>query len=580
MSIRHHERMRQKLGRASRAVPWVLAASLAAACTSTGGDPGETGEGDAGVDDAGGTVDARPTPGEDAAATDGGGTSEAGDAGPDGAADAGPPACVKDGGVCPVGSACASEADCEGLCTAGVCAVPTHTDGKVSPSLGETDVDCGGPTAPKKCADDKTCAADADCGSGACSAANKCVAGSSCKGSANGPSGIETCGTGELGAAGAVNESCCTSLPLPTRKTRRLDRYSITGGRIRAFIDAIAAANAGVPDIRAYAKTYAAANPTSQLGTVLADYPGLLDVLPDHGGPTTPIPLPVHLGAFPLDPINSLDGCFVGPGAYGHATYWQPKADLQPFGVGNNGDRRYSRDELDKKPVNCMMSLMLATFCAWDGGELARTADYHEIWGRRPVALGATTVYIPWTTIQPIGDFNWRNGHGDACPFPWPNCINPQPSHYTFPAANYNPAQDDTPSIGAPGRFPLDVTAITSANGAGWYDVGGNLMEVAWPVGAVNPGRNAVTDVCDVSAGPGPGETPCTRRGQPGVLRYAGALPHVALVGYSFEGHSRRSEAYLASLDGAESRIGAGDLKPVSFQYGKVGGRCARPAPP
>jgi hypothetical protein len=47
-------------------------------------------------------------------------------------------------------------------------------------------------------------------------------------------------------------------------------------------------------------------------------------------------------------------------------------------------------------------------------------------------------------------------------------------------------------------------------------------------------------------------------------------------VGYSFEGHARRSEAYLSSTTGNEALIGTGDLKPVSFQYGKVGGRCAR----
>lgn len=86
---------------------------------------------------------------------------------------------------------------------------------------------------------------------------------------------------------------------------------------------------------------------------------------------------------------------------------------------------------------------------------------------------------------------------------------------------------------------------------------------------------NAVRDVCDQTATPGPADTPCTRPNGNGTLRYTGNLSHVALVGYSFEAHARRSEAYLASLDGAESRIASGDLKPVTFQYGKVGGRRA-----
>lgn len=566
--------MRLSLARAPIALGLLLGAALAPACSSTSTPPEVTEDAGSAGD---GSVDP-PTPVDATTQGDTGTTADAGnDAATDAPTDGAAPPCTKDGGVCPVGSACATDDDCEGLCTGNVCAAPTHTDGKVSPSLGETDIDCGGPTAPKRCADDRVCAADADCANAACSTAKRCVAGPSCKGGANGTAGIDTCGTGEVGAAGAVNESCCKSLPLPTRVDRRLDRYTITGGRVRAFIDAMAAANGGEPNVRAFAKTYAAANPTSQLGAVEASYPGLLDILPDHKGPAGPIPLPVHLGAFPLDPMNALDGCFVGPGAYGHATYWQPASDLRPLGVGNNGARVYARQEYDKKPMNCVMSLMLAAFCAWDGGELARTADFREVWGRRPTAVGNTTVYIPWANIRAIGEFNWRNGHGAACPFPWPGCVNPQPQHFVFPVAGFDPAEDDTPSIGAPGRFPMDITAITSANGEGWYDIGGNFMEFAWPVGAVNPGGGQIQDVCDVSATAGPGETPCTRRGRPGVLRFTGMLPHVALVGYSFEGHSRRSEAYLASLDGAESRIGAGDLKPVSFQYGKVGGRCARP---
>ncbi len=434
-----------------------------------------------------------------------------------------------------------------------------------------------GPCVAGECLEGATCALDADCKSGACSAlTKKCVTAPSCKG-ALGAAGVETCGSGEPGAPGAVVESCCRSLPLPTRTTRRLDRYEITAGRLRAFVAALAAANGGTPNVRAFAKAYAQANPTSQLGTVAAGYPGLLDVLPDSASPTAPLPLPVHLGAFPLDPMNALDGCYMEAGGFGHATYWQPVADVSPYGLEA---RKYARETLDAKPMNCVMPMMLATFCAWDGGELARTADFREVWGRNPVAVGTATVFVPWNAIQPVGDFNWRNGHGATCvPAGWPGCVNPQPYHYTFPAQGFVPADDDSPAIGAPGRFAKDVTKATSASGEGWLDVGGNLMEAAWPVGAVNPGANSIADVCDVSASPGPGDTACTRRGRNGVRRYAGALPHIALVGYSFEGHARRSEAYLASQDGAESRIVASDLKPITFQYGKVGGRCARPAP-
>lgn len=513
--------------------------------------------------------------------TDGGPTDGGGDGSTDAATDGGGP-CGGDAGVlCPVGHACSSEADCEGKCTAGKCAAPTHTDGKLSPSIGETDIDCGGATAPK-CVDDRTCAADGDCKSTACSAKGVCVA-PSCK---TGSAGVETCGAGEVGGAGATHESCCRSLPLPVTTTRRLDRYEITSGRLRAFVAAVSAMNGGVPNIRKFANDYAAAHPTSQLAEILAGYPGLLDMLPDHAGPTNPLPLPIHLGAYPLDPINALDGCYVAPGAYGHNAYWQPAADLKPYGIGTQdaagnptGNRIYTQAELDTKAVQCVMPMMMAAFCAWDGGELARTSDYHEVWGNRPTLVGTQNVRIPWAALLPVGDFNWRNGHGDSCGnlAAWPGCLNPQPAHYAWPAGG-DPADDDSPAIGAPGRFPLDVTAIVSASGDGWYDVGGNLMESAWPNDqtVLNLGPNPVTDVCDQTASPGPGDTPCTRPNGNGTLRYAGPLPHIALVGYSFEAHARRSEAYLASATGAESTIPRGDLKPVTFQYGKVGGRCAR----
>lgn len=493
------------------------------------------------------------------------------------------PRCGASAGVpCAAGSACSNDDDCEGLCTVSVCTSPTATDGRRSLTLGETDIDCGGASAPA-CDEGRTCRFDRDCSSRICSASNVCVSAPSCRGGANGTAGIDTCGVGEVGAAEAKHESCCRALPLPARPTRRLDRYEITSGRFRVFMDAITASFGGVPNVRAYAKAYAMSHPDSQLADVAAAYPGLIDILPDHAGTAGTLTLPVHLGAFPLDPLNTLDGCYVGNGSYGHPTYWQPPSDLKNFGIGAldgqgvpDGTRSYSRQQLDEKPLNCVMPLMMAAFCAWDGGELARTRDYHEIWGRRPVAVGSVTAYVPWNAILSIGQFNFRNGHGEDCTLAWPGCAAPQPYFYRFPLPHF-PQNDDTPAIAAPGRFPLDVTAITSANGEGWFDIGGNLLEAAWLSDALRSG--GTKDFCDTSASPGPGETPCLRRDVPGVLRYAGEIPHMALAGYSFEGHDRRGQPFLSSAMFDESLIPSGDLRAVTFQYGKVGGRCARSAP-
>jgi hypothetical protein len=226
---------------------------------------------------------------------------------------------------------------------------------------------------------------------------------------------------------------------------------------------------------------------------------------------------------------------------------------------------------------------MLATFCAWDGGELARTSDYHEVWGVNEVKLpgtGGATVYIPWTDVLPWGQFNWRNGHDGACPKGWPGCAANPGILYSFPLPNPNPhpEDDDSPEVGAPGRFPKDVTKIVSPDGGGWYDLGGNLMDLAWPNTKLVPGTK---DFCDTSAGDGPtAATKCDRAitGDPrkGTLRYKGNVPPVVLVGSSFEVHYGRAAEYFASAKDDETLIKPGDVKPAHFQYGKIGGRCVR----
>jgi hypothetical protein len=409
----------------------------------------------------------------------------------------------------------------------------------------------------------------------------------SCRGGP-GP-GITTCGATET-----TNDDCCTSLTLPKTTTRTLDKYEITAGRMRAFVSA-------TPNIRKFANDFATANPTSQLGKVLTGFPktanfgSYLDTLPDHTGTATPLDEAVFLGAFPVDAINVEDGCFVQPGGYGAATFWQPPENLKPYGIGvaKDGTRKYPQAEYDKKSLNCVSALMLATFCAWDGGELATTSDFHEVWGTQKVVLPGpgATVFVPWDTGTPAAvlawsQFNWRNGHDGACPTGWPGCVTPANVFYTYPTTPaVVPADDDAPEIGAPGRFPKDVTKAKSpdAPNVGWYDIGGNLMDLAWPNGSGKLGVPATKDFCDTSAGNTgvPAADKCNRNQsatdlRPGTLRYQGNTPGVALVGYSFEVHARRSEAYLSAAIDDETLIATGDIKPAHFQYGKIGGRCSR----
>ena len=68
--------------------------------------------------------------------------------------------CV-DGASCMLGSDCTS-----GICSGGICQVPTCSDGVTNG--GETDTDCGGATACPRCPTGDSCGVDADCASGSC----------------------------------------------------------------------------------------------------------------------------------------------------------------------------------------------------------------------------------------------------------------------------------------------------------------------------------------------------------------------------------------------------------------------------
>ena len=178
---------------------------------------------------------------------------------------------------CPVDKACETNADCaDAYCPVATkkCTLPRYDDGVQNGT--ETDVDCGGNVAApgfKKCAEDKTCLVDTDC-VGACkdfAGTKKCIDAPSCKPHIGG----DTCGNNEvgtgaeshLGAGGVVvagHESCCRALPVagysagaPAGKSVYVDKYEITAGRMRAFLEAVgggvdAAGNAKSANVKAW----------------------------------------------------------------------------------------------------------------------------------------------------------------------------------------------------------------------------------------------------------------------------------------------------------------------------------------
>ena len=156
--------------------------------------------------------------------------------------------------VCAAGKTCAVGGDCDsGFCSLDGGSLKCEPRKAGRKDGDETDVDCGGTVAPK-CAAEKTCAADRDCASNACSSAKKCLEGPSCRPVIGG----QTCGTGDVGGAGVAHESCCKSIQVPgytdprqPGKTVWLDKYEITSGRVRAFVAAVQAAQ-GSPNIKGY----------------------------------------------------------------------------------------------------------------------------------------------------------------------------------------------------------------------------------------------------------------------------------------------------------------------------------------
>ncbi len=473
---------------------------------------------------------------------------------------------------CPTGEGCATTDDCDSvLCdtTANVCEPPTAVDGLKNGT--ETDVDCGGgaPTNAPKCPMFKGCKVETDCTSGGCSVAlgGRCSV-PSC-GTAE-TAGIATCGSGETDQAGKSHESCCRSMVLPTRTTRRLDKYEITAGRYRTFLTKVG------PNVRAWVQAYSTANPNSQLAKLATI--GILD------GTTTPPTSSTVLSLYPnadrfvarsltahlvfdIDNYAGIRGCYNGNGSFGANTYWVDDVHNADFGLP---PRSLDRVVSDEKSLNCAMPIMYAAFCAWDGGELATLADFYDVWANPPNAY-------PWGPTDLLRPkYNWCNGpyqnggfkcqcDGNVnaafagCPAAGFTAIGEAGVFYEWPRFT-NRALDNSPLIAAPGRFVDDATLVKS-EGSSWMDVFANLAEYTGDF------ASPTSDFCDFSVAPEPGATTCTRANRPGETgTLFTKIPLSGLIGRSWEGH--------------DYGRGGPNSAQVTFQYGKFGARCARPANP
>lgn len=352
---------------------------------------------------------------------------------------------------CAVGQSCGSAADCadSNLCTGGTCAAPTGTDGAKNGD--ESDVDCGGTTtgAPR-CAEDQACVTGADCESGGCSYQNVCVAAPSCAVHFGG----DTCGFGEIGRGDEDHESCCTSLPVDgftdpayPGKLVYLDKYEVTAGRVRAFVESVRAEYGGVPNVRQWIQDHPPAVWNA----------GWNQYLPEDDGSDTGINL--IFGAYNDDSSGfHIHGqnCHLYPGSLGYATWYYPPEILTS--IYGSPARAFSQDNLDTRAISCIPNAMLAAFCAWDGGQLA-TADVLDF-------VTDDGRDCPTQGINQSGD------GGQTPTYVYPG----------FPDGQ-QPTHDGANRVSPPGRaLPADAEPgdrLTGPGGQIWADLGGNMVEQA-----------------------------------------------------------------------------------------------------
>lgn len=435
-------------------------------------------------------------------------------------------------------------------CSAGTPGAPTDA-GATSGGAGDANghgeagviVDCGA----SKCAVGQRCNVSADCASNACSWRKVCIERPSCVAHYGG----DTCGPGEPDDSSNTNESCCTALPLPAPTGAvMMDRYQVTAGRMRVFLDAVKG------DVRAFVK---ARRPVGW-DPLWDDFvPNGWDVDPAIPAESDPEFLRrAHssvwhqLGGSALltrlgrDGLPFRYGCNLdGNGVH---TYRMP--DAVQVDVLHDIPHRYPQEVLDAKALNCATALMLMAFCEWDwpgsrlpiyaetrwawhGGDL----EGHKFpWGNTPAPLG---YLYPGDVFGPASGAPEPTGkYGAYAVVPVNAAGTPGSPEYTNWKGSYEYPRVPLPStrypdysayVAAPGRFP-------KGNGPfGHADLAGNLFDLTSTI-AGEPGQH-----------PDDRELTWGRNG-------------------AWEGHEIpfAGESYPWTA-------------PIMRKYGKAGGRCVRP---
>ena len=402
--------------------------------------------------------------------------------------------------VCAAAKECKVGRDCDsGFCSLDAAVLKCEPRKAGRKDGDETDVDCGGLVSPK-CAAEKACLADRDCGSSACSPSRKrCLEGPSCRA----PLGGESCGAGEVGGAGVNHESCCKSLPVtgfsdPRQpgKTVYLDKYEVTAGRMRAFVDAISGV-AGVPNIKGYmaanrpsrwvngwenalpasaegqTETFTVTDPTTNplypgqdrylqnrtqptwsVGTGTFQFrPGLYFSLVTPG--STFFPEYLTAPGWPTADYSVIhnQNCSTTANSYGYGTLYFPDAVMRAY---TGGTRYFTQDQMDVKSLNCATFAMLTSLCAWDGGQIAT----QEVWDY--VSGNGSRLLVNGQQPQcSNGIVSGGDGSARCDGFPGAGPDNPpRPLVYYYPADGGN-THDGSARVAAPGRVRARARSLT-----------------------------------------------------------------------------------------------------------------------
>ena len=321
------------------------------------------------------------------------------------------------------------------------------------------------------------CTKDSDCTSGGCDYTLHCAVARSC----TQHNGGDTCGpTG--------TESCCTSLAVPKPGAAfKLDKYNITAGRMRAFIEKTKGNVRGYVQGNRPAWFEAAWDPwvpnVMDDGTAVTGVSHLFDPGKGQDGVYQQLG-PIHYGAAEA---GGNEGCLTKQ--VGNARTYRLPDDVNTNLFADV--QQYPQDILDQKSQQCVTFFMIAAFCAWDGGRMptlteldyawdqGKPAQYTYPWGNAPVPGG-------WDKPYPFDP----TGKGFGLPMPATSDIKRANYRYNFWMPATMLCIDDDPAkcdysvyVAPPGRFP-------DGNGPfGHSDLAGNVYDVALPMGGT-PGTD------------------------------------------------------------------------------------------